>query len=64
MSDVTYFDRIRKKALVTFDTDSIHHEYFNSMQYEEKEQEMMEIEVEQTEDEKVSLDDLEKELDF
>lgn len=64
MSDVTYFDRIRKKALVTFDTDSIHHEYFNSMQYEEKEQKMMEIEVEQTEDEKVSLDDLEKELDF
>lgn len=69
MGDATNFERVRKKAIELYDQDSIHHNYFTNMVYEkEEEKTVLEIEPSKEEEtekvEEISIDNIEKELDF
>ncbi|MCE7742641.1 MAG: ATP-binding protein [Candidatus Heimdallarchaeota archaeon] len=69
MGDATNFEKVRKKAIELYDQDSIHHNYFTNMVYEkEEEKTVLEIEPSKEEEtekvEEISIDNIEKELDF
>lgn len=65
MGDVENFERIRKKAIDLFNPESIHHNYFKTMIFKQEE-----LTIEQTVEskkegiEEISLENIEKELEF
>ncbi|MBY9001418.1 MAG: hypothetical protein KGD64_10910 [Candidatus Heimdallarchaeota archaeon] len=65
MGDKENFERIRNIAADLFETESIHHKYFKTMVFEQKEQ-VIEPTVEPIKEEvgEISLENLEKELEF
>jgi len=69
MGDKTNFDRVRKKAIELYEQDSIHHNYFTNVVYKKEEEKIvLEIEPPKEEEtekiEEISIDNIEKELDF
>ena len=69
MGDKASFERVRKKAIDLFAKESIHHNYFTNMVYE-KEEEKVVLDVEPPKEEEIekveeiSIENIEKELDF
>ena len=65
MGDKTNFERIRKKAVEMFEKGSIHHNYFTNMIYRREEEIKIPLEEpEPKEVEEISIENIEKELDF
>ena len=65
MGDKTNFERIRKKAVEMFEKGSIHHNYFTNMIYGREEEIKIPLEEpEPKEVEEISIENIEKELDF
>jgi hypothetical protein len=65
IGDKGNFERIKKKAIELFDKESIHHNYFKSIKYEkEEEEETPEVIEEPVKAEDITIESLEKELDF
>ncbi len=65
MGDKTNFERIRKKAVEMFEKESIHHNYFTNMIYGREEELQIPLEEpEPKEVEEISIENIEKELDF
>ncbi|MHA1345575.1 MAG: AAA family ATPase [Candidatus Heimdallarchaeaceae archaeon] len=65
MGDKENFERIRKKAAGLFDSESIHHNYFIVMKFEQDELVIEpKLEPEKEEIQEISLENIEKELEF
>jgi len=65
MGDKSNFERLRKKAIEMFDKESIHHDYFTNMIYKEEEEVIIpEEDPKPKEVEEISIENIEKELDF
>ena len=71
MGDKTNYDRVRKKAIEMYEKESIHHNYFTNLVYEkEEEKSVLEIEPQKEKEEEtkkideISIENIEKELDF
>ena len=69
MGDKSNFERLRKKAIDLFEKGSIHHGYFESMKYGREEEVQIEtpkpVEEHETDKvEEISIENIEKELDF
>ena len=65
MGDKNNFERLRKKAIEMFDKESIHHDYFTNMIYNKEEEVIVpEEDPKPKEVEEISIENIEKELDF
>ncbi len=70
MGDKNNFERVRTKAIEMYEKESIHHNYFTNMVYVEEKEEIMVPEVEIPKEEEaekvdeISIENIEKELDF
>ncbi|MHA1396911.1 MAG: AAA family ATPase [Candidatus Heimdallarchaeaceae archaeon] len=65
IGDAENFNKVKKKAQELFEEGSIHYIYFNRIKFEQKEQILVpEIEKSSIKEDELTLDNLEKELDF